>query len=121
MMKGLGQLAASYGQLPPDKVASFKASATMGRGTGAMADAAQIHGADVLLPGDAMTIWVDPASQMMRRVEIKTLYEKKPATVIIDYRSAANGPTYAARTVLTYPEKKVELTVDNYDYLPARP
>jgi hypothetical protein len=68
-----------------------------------------------------MTIWVDPASQMMRRVEIKTIYDKKPATVVADYQRAQNGPTYMARAVLTYPEKNVELTVDNSDYVPGRP
>jgi len=121
MMKGLGQLAASYGHLPPDKLQAFKASATTARGTGAMQGTAQVLGLDVLLPGDSVTIWLDPPSQMMRRIEIKTLYEKKPATVVIDYKTIPNGPTYPARTVLAYPEKNVELTVDNYDYGPSQP
>ena len=73
MMQGLGQLAGSYGQLPPDKLQAFAANATKGRGEGAMAGTAQITGVNVLLQGDSMTIWIDPATQMMRRVEIKTL------------------------------------------------
>jgi hypothetical protein len=121
MMQGLGQLAGSYAHLPPDKLQAFKTSATKARGTGAMEGTAQVLGLNVLLPGDSVTIWIDPPSQAMRRVEIKTLYENKPATVVIDYRSIPNGPTYAARTVLAYPEKKVELTVDNYDYAPSQP
>ena len=71
--------------------------------------------------GDSMTIWIDPATQMMRRVEIKTLYDKKPATLIADYRAVPNGPTYMARAVLTYPEKNVELTVDNSGYERSTP
>jgi hypothetical protein len=82
---------------------------------------AQIQGLDLLEQGDSMTIWIDPASQMMRRVEIKTIYDKKPATLIGDYQSVPNGPTYMARAVLTYPEKNVELTVDNSDYVQGRP
>ena len=27
-----------------------------------------------------------------------------------------NSPTYQARAVLTYPEKQVELTVENFEY-----
>ena len=54
-------------------------------------------------------------------VRIKTIYEKKPATLVADYRSVPNGPTYMARAVLTYPEKNVELTVDHSDYVPAQP
>ena len=119
MMQGLGQLVASYGQLPPDKLQAFKATATKAQGEGTMQGMAQVQGLNVLQPGDSVTIWIDPASQMMRQVEIKTIYDKKPATLVAEYRSVPNGPTYMARTVLTYPEKNVELTVDNYDYTPS--
>jgi hypothetical protein len=121
MMKGLGQLVASYGHLPPEKMQAFAANATKGKGEGAMEGTAQIQGANVLVEGDSMTMWVDPASQMMRRVEIKTVYEGKPATLITDYKSVPNGPTYMAQAMLVYPEKNVELTVDNYEYVPSQP
>ena len=121
MMQGLGQVVASYAQLPPAAVQAFAANATKGAGAGAMQGTAEIRGLNVLEQGDSMTIWVDPASQMMRRVEMKTLYEKKPATLTADYRAVANGPTYMAKAVLTYPEKNVELTVDNYDYTRSTP
>jgi hypothetical protein len=121
MMQGLAQLVASYGHLPPEKMQAFAAGATKGKGEGAMEGTAQIQGANVLLQGDSMTMWIDPASQMMRRVEIKTLYEGKPATLITDYKSLPNGPTYMAQAMLTYPEKNVELTVDNYEYAPSQP
>jgi enoyl reductase-like protein len=121
MMKGLGQLVASYGHLPPEKMQAFAANATKGKGEGAMEGTAQIQGANVLVEGDSMTVWVDPASQMMRRVEIKTVYEGKPATLITDYKSVPNGPTYMAQAMLAYPEKNVELTVDNYEYAPSQP
>ena len=68
-----------------------------------------------------MSVWVDPASLMMRRVEIKTIYDKKPASLVADYRGVPNGPTYMARAVLTYPEKNVELTVDNSEYQKSAP
>jgi hypothetical protein len=121
MMQGLGQLVASYGQLPPEKMQAFAANATKGQGEGAMQGTARIQGLNVLQQGDSMTMWIDPASQMIRRVEIQTIYDKKPATLIAEYRSVPNGPTYVARSVLTYPEKNVELTVDNYDYELGQP
>jgi hypothetical protein len=121
MMQGLGQLVASYGHLPPEKTQAFAANATKGKGEGAMEGTAQIQGANVLVEGDSMTMWIDPASQMMRRVEIKTVYEGKPATLISDYKSVPNGPTYMAQAMLTYPEKNVELTVDNYEYALSPP
>jgi hypothetical protein len=121
MMQGLSQLVASYGHLPPEKTQAFAANATKGKGEGAMEGTAQIQGANVLVEGDSMTMWIDPASQMMRRVEIKTVYEGKPATLITDYKSVPNGPTYMAQAMLTYPEKNVELTVDNYEYALSPP
>jgi hypothetical protein len=121
MMKGLGELVASYGHLPPEKMQAFAAGATKGKGEGAMEGTAQIQGANVLMSGDSMTIWIDPTSQMMRRVEIKTLYEEKPAMLVTEYRSVPNGPTYMAKALLTYPEKNVELTVDNYEHAPTQP
>ena len=121
LMQGLGQLVASYGQLPPDKLQAFKATATTGQGQGALQGTTQIQGVNVLEQGDSMTIWIDPASQMMRRVEIKTIYDEKPATLVADYQSVPNGPTYMAHAVLTYPEKNVELTVDNSDYVRGQP
>ena len=51
----------------------------------------------------------------------QTIYDKKPATLVADYQSVPNGPTYMAHAVLTYPEKNVELTVDNSDYVQGRP
>jgi hypothetical protein len=121
LMKGLGQLVASYGQLPPDRLQAFKATATTGRGEGALQGTARVEGVNVLEQGDSVTIWIDPASQMMRRVEIKTIYDNKPATLVADYQSVPNGPTYMARAVLTCPEKNVELTVDNSEYVQGRP
>ncbi len=82
-----------------------------------MQGTARIQGANVLQQGDSMTMWIDPASQMMRRVEIKTMYEKHPATVAADYKAVSTGPTALATAKLLYPEKNVELTVDRYDYV----
>jgi hypothetical protein len=121
LMEGLGQLVASYGQLPPDKLQAFKATATTAQGEGTLQGTMRIQGLNVLEQGDSMTIWIDPSTQAMRRVEIKTIYDKKPATLVAEYQSVPNGPTYMARAVLTYPEKNVELTVDNSDYVQGRP
>jgi len=63
LMQGLGQLVASYGHLPPDRLEAFKATATTGRGEGALQGTAQIQGVNVLEQGDSMTIWIDPASK----------------------------------------------------------
>ncbi len=113
LLKGLGQLVASYAHLPPDKMEAFVQSATVGPGDG---DTLAIQGVNLLQPGDTMSLWVDPASYMMRRVEIHTAFEEKPVHFVTEFRDVTNGPTYSARAVLEYPDKEVELIVENYDY-----
>jgi hypothetical protein len=116
LMQKLGALAASYGQLPQDKLQAFAKNATVGKGEGAEAGTVRIQGGNVLVDGDSMSIWIDPVSYMMRRVEIGTSLEKKPVRLVSEYRSVDNGPTYQARAVLQYPDKQIELTIENFEY-----
>jgi hypothetical protein len=121
LMQNLGALAASYGQLPQEKLQDFAKTATVVKGDGADAGTVRIQGANILVEGDSMSIWIDPTSYMMRRVEIGTWLEKKPVSLVSEYRSVDNGPTYQARAVLRYPEKQIELTVENFEYQHTQP
>jgi len=116
LMQNLAQLVASYGHLPQDKLQAFAQKATLTPGEGALAGTLRIQGADVLQPGDSMAIWIDRETQMMRRVEIETALDKKPVKVQSEFQSVTGGPTYQARSVVNYPEKEIELIVENYDY-----
>ena len=116
LMKGLVQLVASYAHLPPDKMQAFAQNATVAPGQGEMADALMIQGTNVQLPGDTMGVWIDPKSYMMRRIEIHSSFEDKPVHFTGEFSAAADGPTYPARLTLQYPDKEVELTIENYDY-----
>jgi hypothetical protein len=116
MMQALGKLVASYGAIPPDKMQAFVKSAQTSQGEGEQAGTMRIQGGGVLQPGDAMTLWIDPASRMMKRIEITTALEEKPVTVVSEYQSLADGPTYQARSIVSYPAKEVELIVENHDY-----
>ena len=69
-----------------------------------------------LFPDATMSVWVDPKSYMFRTVEIQTSYEEKPVHFKGDFQPLTAGPTYSARSVLEYPDKGVELSVENYDY-----
>ena len=116
MMKELGQLVASYAHVPPEKMQAFLKGAMVTPGEGDNAGTLRIQGGDVLREGDAMTIWIDPQTSMMHRVEILTHYEDNVVNSLSEFRSVSGGPTYQARTTLLYPEKEIELTVENYDY-----
>jgi hypothetical protein len=53
---------------------------------------------------------------MMRRLQISTFYEDNEVGLTAEFRSVADGPTYQARSILLYPERELELIVENYDY-----
>ena len=42
--------------------------------------------------------------------------EHSEVSLITEFRSVVDGPTYQARTTLQYPERELELIVENYDY-----
>ena len=116
-MQDLAALVMSYAHMPPDKTQAFAKSATVTPGSGDTAGLVQLRGASVLQPGDAMTVWADPKTQAMRRVEIQTALDQKPVSVQATFGPVeTGGPTAMLKAVLTYPDKQVELTVENFDY-----
>lgn len=116
LMKNLGQLMGSYAHMPPDKMQAFAQNATVAQEQGATGDQVLIQGSNALVEGDTMSIWIDPASYGMRRIEIHTSFEDKPVHFTGEFKALADGPTYPARLTLEYPDKEVELTVEGYDY-----
>ncbi len=115
-MQTLGALVASYGQLSAEEMQAFAASATVGEGEGELAGTVRIDGGAIKQPGDEMTIWIDPQTFMMGRLQILTFYEDNDVRLITEFRSVVDGPTYQARTTLQYPERELELIVENFDY-----
>ncbi|TDI34087.1 MAG: hypothetical protein E2P02_31285 [Acidobacteria bacterium] len=116
LMKSLGQLAGSYAHMPPDKMQAFAQTASVAQGQGESGDQVLIQGSNALVAGDTMSIWIDPASYGIRRIEIRTSFEGKPVHFTGEFQALTDGPTYPARLRLEYPDKEVELTVENYDY-----
>ena len=116
LMKSLGQLVGSYAHMPPEKMQAFAQNATVAQGQGASGDQVLIQGSNALVAGDTMSIWIDPASYGMRRIEIHTSFEDNPVHFTGEFKALTDGPTYPARLKLEYPDKEVELTVEGYDY-----
>ena len=117
LMQALGQLAGSYAHMPPEGLQKFAENAGVTEGEGDLQGTIEIRSGDVLQAGDVMAVWVEPAGYSMRQVEINSSYEDKPVTVTVEFRKvAADGPSYPARSMLSYPDKEIELTVENYDY-----
>lgn len=116
LIKSLGQLVGSYAAMPPDKLQAFAQNATFAPGQGEHGNTLLIQGSNALVDGDTLSVWIDPASFMMQRIEIHTSFEDNPVHFTGDFVTLASGPTHPARLILEYPDKEVELVVENYDY-----
>jgi hypothetical protein len=115
-MKKLAQLVASYGHMPADKIQAFAKNATFTKGTGAEEGTVLVQGKNVMQSGDSLSLKIDAATLMMKSVEIQTALDGKPVKATSEFMSVAGGPTYQAKSVVQYPEKQLELTVDNYEH-----
>ena len=120
MLQGLVGLATSYTQIPPEKLKAAMAQAKVSPGQGEMQGTMGALLKNVLVSGDELSVWLDPGSLLFRRIEIRTLYEKKPVTVTANYSTLPTGESYMAQASVQYPEKEVELRIDNYDYHPGQ-
>jgi hypothetical protein len=107
--------------MSPEALPKFAQNAGIGQGEGPLQGTVQIRSGDVLHAGDLMSVWVDPASYHMRQVEINSVYDGKPVTVIVEFQRVADGPSYPARSMLSYPDEEIELIVENYDYERVNP
>jgi hypothetical protein len=115
LMQQLIVVAQSYGHIPPDQMQAFLKNAQFSMGKDKYQGTIQITGKGVLNPADSMNIWIDKQTLMMRRIEISTVLDNKPVQMTSEYIQMTNGPCFQSRAVLQYPEKGIEVTVDNFD------
>ena len=116
LLQNVVGLVKSYAHMPPEKLQAFMAGAKSQPGTGELQGALHISGGNAMQPGDSLAIWIDPKTMMMRRVEVRSAFEEKPVLLTVAFQSAADGPTHPGKVTLAYPDKQVEVIVDNYDY-----
>lgn len=116
LMSDVAALAGSYAHLPADTLRTFFARATITRPQGIEGGGVRVQGRGVLSPTDEMTILIDPTTFMIRRVEVTSALEGKPVFITVDYRSLESGLTYPTRSLLRYPDKGLDVTVEHFEY-----
>ena len=103
LMQDLARLVGSYQHLPQAKLLTFTRQVPIAAGVGTDTGPVRLFGENLLEAGDSMRVLIDPASFMIRRVEIATRLENCPVDVVADYRTLDNGLTYQARAMVRYP------------------
>lgn len=116
----LGALAQSYGQLSPETMQRFMSNASITPELTAQHKLIRIEGRNVLQPGDAMTIFVDAVSRKQRRVEIQTSLDRKAVQIVSEFQDLPQGPTYMARSQVSYEGNSLVIVTENFDYARMR-
>jgi hypothetical protein len=112
----LTALAKTYSNLPPEVMQRFMATATFTSGN---QNLIRIEGRNVMQAGDSMVIFVDGVLRKQRRIEINSALDDKPVSIVSEFRDLGpNGPTYMARSDVTYNRGDVVLITENFDHTP---
>ncbi len=108
----LGKLLQQYSLPTSGNILDFLDQATVRR-TGNMVN---LTGRNVIQQGDYMAILVDASSKQLKLITVKTNLDGDAVDVQITSKSLDDGLSYTARQVVKVPAKKVELTIENYDF-----
>jgi hypothetical protein len=87
------------------------------QGTGPTNPVIRIEVSNLVKPGDALTLTIDPQTKKPRQARIETNLDGDPMSVVADYRVLPNGPSYVARTVIQAPEAQMQIKIENFDYV----
>ena len=120
MMEGIASLVKSYTELPPEQLQAALKHAAFSPGQGDMEGAIQIQMHNVIRQGDSLTLWIDHATMLFRKVAIATNYEGNPVTATANYAMLPTSQVYMAKSILNYPKKQVVVEIDNLNYQQGR-
>jgi len=77
----------------------------------------QLYATDVISPGDKLVYEIDPRTQAINRVMFNALLEGDPVDGTVEFASVpGGGPSYAARTTVNAPAKKITAKIENFQY-----
>ena len=116
MLDGLGTLAKAYSKLPSDRMQHFMTNGTVIPELTPQQSFIRIQGRNVLQQGDSMTIWIDMNTHRQCKVEIQTTFDKRSVRIVSEFQDLPDGATYMSRSVIEYPNQKLTVTTENFDY-----
>ncbi len=116
----LARFAFSYAQPDPQKFSAFMANAEQWEGRGSNAGISKIEGGGFLQQDDSVEITTRNGRADNGRVS--SSLNGAPVTLEAEYRALPeNGPRYVARLVAQVPSERLELTIENFDYIKNAP
>jgi hypothetical protein len=78
----------------------------------------QLYAEGVISPGDKLVYEIDPKTQALNRVLFHATLEGDPIDGTVEFANVpGGGPSYAARTTVTAPAKKLTAKIENSSYV----
>jgi hypothetical protein len=78
----------------------------------------QLYAEGVISPGDKLVYEVDPKTQALNRVLFHATLDGDPIDGTVEFANVpGGGPSYAARTTVTAPAKKLTAKIENFSYV----
>ena len=112
-LSGLRSLLEQYTLPTAGKVQDFMNRATA---TGPDPSGLSMTGHSVVVPGDAFSLWVDPATRHPRKIQVSTTFQGDPVSLTATFKTLPTGLNHVAYAEVTAPAKQMSVQVQNFDY-----
>jgi hypothetical protein len=76
----------------------------------------KLTGASLLMPGDSYTMWIEPATCHVRKIQVTTTYEQDMVELTSTCKTIQSGLTHLQFSEVDVPGKQIKLQVHNFDY-----
>jgi hypothetical protein len=76
----------------------------------------EMTGRSVVLPGDTLSIWVDPRTRQGRKVQVSTTFDGDRVTLTATFKTLPSGLNHVAYAEVTVPTRQISIQVQNFDY-----
>jgi hypothetical protein len=106
-------LVENYFPIDPQKMVAALQKAELG-GSG---ETVSLIVKNYAVPGDVMSVIVDPINKKLRKFELKTLLDKDPVNITAEMNTIPKGPIYPAFIKVKAPAKDLEIDISQYDYV----
>ena len=113
-LTGLRGLLEQYTLPTAGKVQDF-----MSRATATGPDAAglfEMTGQSVLYPGDTLSLWVNPRTRHVERIQVSTTFQGDPVSLTATFKTLPSGLNHVAYAEVLAAAKQLSVQVQNFNY-----
>src|SRR5256885_2079368 len=74
----------------------------------------EMSGRNVVVPGDTLSIWVDPRTRQGRKVQVSTTFDGDRVSLTATFKTLPSGLNHVAYAEVTVPTRQISIQVQNF-------